>query len=107
MTKGQRYMLSWSFVRMTAPAVVQHNTLNLDVSEFRPSTRQHDDPVNNSSSATGRGPSMAGAGSPTLYITQDMGGTVYFLRAIDSDHEDPQQELVQQLFLSSANQVLM
>jgi len=100
-------MLGWLFVRMTAPAVMQHNTLNLDVSEFHPSTRQHDDPVNNSFSATGRGPSMPSAGSPTLYISQNMGGTVYFIGAIDSDHEDPQQELIQPSFPSTANQVLM
>ncbi|KAH0289259.1 hypothetical protein M436DRAFT_64336 [Aureobasidium namibiae CBS 147.97] len=92
---------------LTVPAVMQNNTLNPNVSEFRPSTRQRDDSVNNSFRATGRDSSMTGTGAPTRYISQNMGGTVYFLRAIDSDHEDPQQELMQQSFPSTANQVPM
>jgi len=62
-------MLSRSFVGMKAPAVVQHNTLNANVSEFRPSTRQHDHPVNNSFGATGRDFSMTGTETPTRYET--------------------------------------
>jgi len=87
---------------LTAPAGMQTTPLNPSVGEFHPNTPQHDPFVNTSFSTSGRGHSMPSAAPPTHYISQNMGGTVYFLRAIPSDQEEPQQELIQHQFPSSA-----